>query len=99
MKRNPFLAGILSLLIPGLGQMYVQESGRGAAILAFVIIAGNLNAIWLSAFAISNAAPATFWGHTLPRLLHDVFALYGVIFWVWQVIDAYCLAKVAIQPE
>jgi hypothetical protein len=31
--------------------------------------------------------------NTFPRLLHDIFASYGIIFWVWQVIDAYRLTK------
>ena len=31
--------------------------------------------------------------NTFPRLLHDIFAGYGIIFWVWQVIDAYRLTK------
>ena len=95
MKRRPFIAAILSLFIPGMGQIYARKSERGAAILLGVVIAGNLNAIWLSAYAVSGMAPATFFGHTLPRMVHDVMALYGVIFWVWQVVDAYLLAKKA----
>lgn len=95
MKRNRFIASILSLLVPGLGQIYLGKSERGAALLIAVIIAGNLNALWLSAYAVSTAIPATFFGHTLPRLVHDIFASYGIIFWIWQVVDAYTLAKKA----
>lgn len=95
MKRNAFIASILSLLIPGLGQIYIRKSERGAAILIAVIIVGNLNAIWLSAFAVLSTVPASFFSYTLPRLLHDIFAFYGVIFWIWQVVDAYLLAKKA----
>ncbi|MGB8311762.1 MAG: DUF6677 family protein [Halobacteriota archaeon] len=93
MKRNAFLAGLLSLLIPGLGHIYIRKSERGAAILIAVIIVGNLNAIWLSVFASSNTVPVTFFSGTFPRLLHDIFALYGIIFWIWQAVDAYHLAK------
>lgn len=93
MKRNPFIASILSLLVPGLGQIYVGKTERGAAFLIAVIVVGNLNALWLSAYALSTTIPATFFGHTLPRLIHDVFAFYGIIFWIWQVVDAYALAK------
>ena len=32
MRRNPWLAGLLSLLVPGLGQIYWGEGNRGAAI-------------------------------------------------------------------
>jgi hypothetical protein len=95
MKRNAFIASILSLLVPGLGQIYVQKSERGAAILIAVIIVGNLNAIWLSAFAVSSTVPANFFSYTLPRLLHDIFAFYGIIFWIWQAVDAYFIAKKA----
>lgn len=93
MSRKPFLSAVLSLLIPGLGQIYSGKSGRGAAILIAVIIVGNLNAIWLSLHAMTIAAPGAFWSHTLPRLLHDIFAAYGVIFLIWQVVDAYFQAK------
>ncbi len=93
MKRNAFIASVFSLLIPGLGQIYVRKSERGAAILIAVIIVGNLNAIWLSAFAVSSTTATNFFSTTLPRLLHDIFAFYGIVFWIWQVVDAYLLAK------
>lgn len=89
MLRNTFLAGVLSLLVPGLGQIYAGESGRGAAILIAAIIVGNLNAIWLSIFATASPATGAFWSYTLPRLLHDLFAAYGLVFWIWQVADAH----------
>lgn len=54
-----------------------------------MIIVGNLNAIWLSLFAAASPMPGTFWASTFPRLLHDLFAAYGVVFWIWQVVDAY----------
>jgi TM2 domain-containing membrane protein YozV len=94
-KRNPFIAAVLSLLIPGLGQIYAQESVRGAMILIAVIIAGNLYAIWLSVFALSRTVPADFLSYTLPRILHDVLSFYGIVFWIWQVVDAYHQAKKA----
>jgi len=89
MSRSAFLAGALSLVIPGLGQIYAGKGERGAAILVAVIIVGNLNAIWLSLFATANPAHEAFWASTLPRLLHDLFAAYGVVFWIWQVVDAH----------
>jgi hypothetical protein len=39
------------------------------------------------------SGPHTLVGYWLPRLLHDVFAAYGIVFWVWQVVDAYNTAK------
>jgi TM2 domain-containing membrane protein YozV len=92
-RRNPYLASLLSVPIPGLGQMYAGKGTRGAVILAITMVIGNLNAIWLSVYAASNPDAGLFWAHTLPRILHDLFALYGVIFLAWQVIDAYQQAK------
>lgn len=51
--RNPYLASLLSIPVPGLGQIYAGESTRGAIILSFTIIVGNLNAIYLSTYATS----------------------------------------------
>jgi hypothetical protein len=92
-QRLPLLASALSLLVPGLGQICSGEAERGAAILIAVIVVGNLNVIWLSLFATTSAGPHTFWGYALPRILHDLFAAWGVVFLVWQVVDAYQKAK------
>jgi TM2 domain-containing membrane protein YozV len=100
MTRNYYLASFLSLLVPGLGQIYAGKSERGAAILLAVIAIGNLNAIWLSLYAASSSGSIAFWASTLPRILHRWFAFYGVIFWIWQVADAYRQARPAeIKPS
>ena len=95
MKKNPIQASVLSALVPGLGQMFAGQTVRGASILIAVIVIGNLNAIWLSMFALSTEMtdPHDFWLSVLPRVLHDLFAMYGFIFLIWQVIDAYHLEK------
>jgi TM2 domain-containing membrane protein YozV len=95
MKPNPIFAGVFSALVPGLGQMVAGKSVRGAATLVTVIVVGNLNAIWLSTFALSTGMMDSheFWASVLPRVLHDLFAFYGVVFLVWQIVDAYLLAK------
>jgi TM2 domain-containing membrane protein YozV len=90
---NPYLAGFLSLLVPGLGQIYAGKGARGAVILLAVIIVGNLNAIWLSLHVLTTPDPDVFWASTLPRILHRIFAVYGIIFWLWQVVDAYQQTK------
>jgi hypothetical protein len=91
--RNAYLASGLSLLVPGLGQIYSGRSERGAAILIATIIVGNLNAIWLSLHAAASPQPEGFWVYALPRILHDLFAAYGLTFWIWQVVDAYQQAQ------
>ena len=90
--KFPLVRGVLSLLVPGLGQMVAGRHERGACILGLVLIVGNLNAIFLSAFAPTLGLDVPFFARGLPRLLHDLFACYGVVFWVWQVVDAYRLA-------
>ena len=81
MKQNPWLACVLSLVFPGLGQIYVGKRALGAAFMLAFIIIGNLNVIWLS---IYTRAPTdlNFFSHTFPRLLHDTFAFYGIVFLV-----------------
>lgn len=93
MSRNPFLCSFLSTLVPGLGQIYCGKAERGAAILLAVLIVGNLNAIWLSLFATTSPGSEPFWNYELPLLLHDLFGAYGVVFLIWQIIDAYQQAK------
>jgi len=75
-----------------MGQIYGGKVGRGAAFLLAFIIVGNLNAIWLSVFAGAQT-DLSFFSYTFPRMLHDIFAIYGIIFWLWQVVDAYLVAK------
>ena len=93
LPRNPYLAAFLSLFVPGLGQIFSGKGSRGAAILLGVIIVGNLNAIWLSLYALTTSGSEVFWASILPKTLHRLFAAYGIIFWLWQVIDAFQHAK------
>jgi hypothetical protein len=92
--KKQVLIGLLSLIVPGLGQIAAGEGPRGALILMAVIIVGNLNALWLSLYALSLSSTPFFWTHTLPRILHGLFAAYGIVFWIWQVWDAIRLVKV-----
>lgn len=92
MKKSPRLACLLSALFPGLGHVYIGKRALGATFMLAFIIIGNLNAIWLSIYA-GTPTNLSFFSHTFPRLLHDVFAIYGVVFWIWQAVDVYRLAK------
>ena len=95
MRLNGIVAGLLSLVVPGLGQVYVGREARGAAVFVAVLVVGNLDVLWLSLQATVGEAAESFFGGILPRRLHDLFAAYGVIFWLWQVTDAYRLAAAA----
>jgi TM2 domain-containing membrane protein YozV len=93
MKRRPFVAGLLSLVVPGLGQIYGGKGSRGAAIMAAAIIIGNLNLIFLVVFAAADPDPQKAWAYWIPRIGHDVMSLWSVVFWMWAVVDASVLAK------
>ena len=84
-NSNPLTAGILSLIVPGLGQMYAGKGDRGAVILVAGIIVGTLALIWQTLFI--TAGTRTF----LPYRI--VLTIYTLIFWGWQVIDAYKQVK------
>lgn len=96
MKRNPIIAGILSIIIPGLGQIYKGEGNKGGAILAAAIVIGNLNIIILPLISMANPVippamsdPRTVWAYWIPRLVHDILSFWSIAFWLWAVIDAF----------
>ena len=93
MAKKPYFAALLSTIVPGLGQIYAGKGKRGAVILVSTIIVGNLNAIWLSLHGQTASITGHFWAVGLPRILHDLFAFYGIVFLIWQIVDAYQMGK------
>jgi len=81
------IAGALSLLVPGLGQMYTGREERGAAILVSVIVIGTLALIWQTLYA-NYASNLTGYEYPFYRV---TLVIYTVVFWIWQVSDAYRL--------
>jgi TM2 domain-containing membrane protein YozV len=87
------LAAVLSFLVPGLGQIYAGKQERGAAILVAGIVVGTLSLISQTLFLsfILSFMPAstarTLWWYRVP------LSIYAVIFWIWQLVDAYNQAK------
>jgi hypothetical protein len=88
MVGKRILAGFLSLLVPGLGQMASGRPERGAAILLAGVVIASLQALFLAAYHPSSGPDAAFWSTTLPRIVHDVAAVWAVAFWIWAVHDA-----------
>lgn len=79
---NPILCAILSLLIPGAGQFYHGDRGRGIAILAATIVNSGI----------------IYWAQDNFRVLvtgSTVLALWGLLggFVLWNVVDAYRRAR------
>ena len=104
MNRNPTIAAFLSLLVPGLGQVYVGRSAMGGAIIAAAIIIGNLNIAILPLIAIANPViPApperALWAYWIPRVAHDVLALWSIVFWGWAVAHAYRAGASSTRPS
>ena len=95
MKPKPFLAGLLSLVVPGLGHIYCGETNKGAVVLVAAIIVGSLNIIFLPVFLASSPNPETGWSYWIPRIGHDVISFWSVVFWIWVVVDAFSLARKA----
>ena len=81
------------MLVPGLGQIYGGRGDRGAAILVSAIIVGNLNLLFVLAFAIADPDPGAAWAYWIPRIGHDVMSLWSIVFWIWAVVDAYRQVK------
>lgn len=100
MRRNPFIAGLLSLIIPGLGQIYSGNGNKGAAILVAAIIIANLNIIILPLISMANPIipiPSSnanaVWTYWIPRIVHDVSAFWSITFWIWAVVDAFNITR------
>ena len=54
MKQNPIIAGILSFVVPGLGQIYRGQGNRGAIILFAAIMIANMNILILPLISMAN---------------------------------------------
>ena len=100
MKHSPFVAGILSLLIPGLGQIYGGESNKGAAIITAAIVIGNLNILILLLISMANPTIQTgdsdvrsIWVYWIPRIGHDILSLWSIAFWIWAIMDAIMISR------
>lgn len=76
MAKSVALAVILSIILYGVGQIYLDRVGRGVAILG-TGLALSIGLTWYIGF----------WG-LIPALA----------FWMWQVYDAYKIAKRSQQP-
>ena len=95
MKRNPIIAGLLSLIVPGLGQIYAGENNKGGAIIFGAIVIANLNIIILPLMSVTNPSlpigtpdSRTIWAYFIPRFVHDIASFWSIVYWVWAVVDA-----------
>lgn len=86
-SSSPAVAAVLSLLVPGLGQIYAGKQERGAAILVAGIVVGTLSLIWQTLFVSARMDIYPFWAYRI------LLVAYTLVFWIWQVADAYRQAE------
>jgi signal peptidase I len=77
-RRNPFIAALLSLLAPGLGQIY---NGKGALGLAFFLIDVALPFLW----GLSG------WLHRYVGFI--ALVIVAIVFWLFTIVHAFIQAR------
>ena len=83
-KRNPFVAGLLSLLFTGLGQVYNGKAGLG---IAFFLISGALFLLW----------GVLGWPHYFIGLV--AYAIVVIVLWLFIAVHAFIQARRLRETE
>ena len=78
-------APILSLFVPGAGQFYLKDRGRGVMILLAALVQGYLIYWALDNYKIAQVITG--------RIQTSWLWVFLALFWVWNVYDAYRLAQ------
>jgi hypothetical protein len=89
--RNPWLAGLLSSVLPGLGQFYNRQWGKGAAFLVGLIALTAVLSGSVDQQALEHAAEAGATPDNLGLIL--LLLLVGFAVAVWSIVDAARTAK------
>lgn len=89
--KNPTLAGILSGVMPGLGQFYCRQWARGAGFLFGAIAADSAFGISSGMLDILQSFGRPVPSDTLGKFLIGSLVFLGVA--VWSIIDAVWTAK------
>jgi len=85
-RKDPLIAVILSILLPGVGQIYVGRVLRGVLILILLPLLSMASVVPVFFFSISVGVGTFFAFSVLATII--VLILY-----VWQIYDAYRLAE------
>jgi signal peptidase I len=91
-RKDPLIAVILSLLLPGVGQIYVGRVARGILILLLIplfAVLAFLPGLFLVGFE-------SFSGFIWWSVISSVILLGA---YIWQVVDAYRLAEASKYPQ
>ncbi len=85
-QSAPLIAALLSFVVPGLGQIFLGEVGRG------LVILGIFAAIWI--VAVYLTATTILYGG-----FFGIFYLLDVAFWIWNIYDAYQLGIKKVREK
>ena len=87
--KNAGLAAVLSAVVPGLGQIYNGQLGKGILIiLSWGVV------VSVGAFIVLGLATLLMFSHLLLGILvYLVFFAACIVWWVWGIRDAYRTAK------
>src|SRR2546428_11599499 len=93
--KNPWVAGILSGVLPGLGQFYNRQLGKGVGFLiGFLVLAGVL-VFWVDLQALEKALASGARPENLLLIL--AVGVVILILVVWSITDAARPAKTSLQ--
>ncbi len=95
--KDAGLATVLSVVVPGAGQMYAEETGKG-----FLMLLGAVGSIAIGSAASTKATPniyspgnpalgvsgATYYGSPANNTPLVIGGAVGGVIWLWSVLDA-----------
>jgi len=89
--KNPTIAGLLSGMMPGLGQFYCRQWAKGAAFLVGALAADAGFGISTGTLTVLQSVGGSPPSEGLGRLLLGMLVLLGVA--LWSIIDAVRTAR------
>jgi TM2 domain-containing membrane protein YozV len=105
LKQNPGVASVLSFLLPGLGQVYALETGKGIGV--FVL--------WMLIHAVNYYVTIREWGDKQLAIrlgisgtsnygVTIIFVVLALALWVWSIYDARSICEelevdAGVEPE
>jgi TM2 domain-containing membrane protein YozV len=85
-EKSAGIAVVLSVLITGLGQMYVGKILRGICVLLGSVVIGSL-AVLIFFVPIESFSLSGFVAGLI------IYSAIGITYWAWNIYDAYKLAN------
>lgn len=93
--KNPILAGVLSAILPGLGQFYCRRWGKGAAFLVGAIAVDGIFGVSSGMLELVQS-----FGSPVPSDAMWKFLLGSLLFLavaIWSILDAVRTARKSVQ--